>query len=58
MKLKNPTVMGFGIHDKATFQMASEYSKGAIIGSAFIRMLEGSEDLEGDIEGFVGKIKK
>jgi tryptophan synthase alpha chain len=58
MKLKNPTVMGFGIHDKATFQMASEYSKGAIIGSAFIRMLEGSENLEGDIEGFVGKIKR
>jgi tryptophan synthase alpha chain len=57
MKLKNPTVMGFGIHDKATFQMASQHSKGAIIGSAFIRMLEGSEDLEKDIEGFVGRIK-
>jgi tryptophan synthase alpha chain len=57
MNLKNPTVMGFGIHDKATFQMACEHSKGAIIGSAFIRMLESSKDLEKDIEGFVGEIK-
>lgn len=53
MNLKNPTVMGFGIHDKATFEMACEHSKGAIIGSAFIRLLENSGDLEKDIEGFV-----
>lgn len=57
MNLKNPTVMGFGIHNKATFQTACEYSKGAIIGSAFIRLVEGSEDLEQDIEGFVKGIR-
>jgi tryptophan synthase alpha chain len=49
--------MGFGIHDKATFQMACDHSKGAIIGSAFIRLLEESEDLEEDILGFVEGIK-
>lgn len=58
MNLKNPTVMGFGIHDKATFQTACEFSKGAIIGSAFIRLLESSDDLEDDIEGFVKGIKE
>lgn len=57
MNLKNSTVMGFGIHDKATFETACEFSKGAIIGSAFIRLLNGSDNLEKDIEGFVKSIK-
>jgi tryptophan synthase alpha chain len=57
MNLKNPTIMGFGIHDKATFQMACEHSKGAIIGSAFVRLLANSADLEVDIEQFVNKIR-
>jgi tryptophan synthase alpha chain len=53
MNLKNPTVMGFGIYDKATFQTACEFSRGAIIGSAFVRLLKESEDLESDISGFI-----
>jgi tryptophan synthase alpha chain len=53
MNLKNPTVMGFGIYDKVTFQAACEFSRGAIIGSAFVRLLKESEDLESDISGFV-----
>jgi tryptophan synthase alpha chain len=57
MNLKNPTIMGFGIHDKATFQMACEHSKGAIIGSAFVRLLANSADLEVDIEQFINKIR-
>jgi tryptophan synthase alpha chain len=57
MNLKNPTVMGFGIYNKATFQTACEFSRGAIIGSAFIRLLESSEAVENDIEGFVKDIK-
>ncbi len=57
MNLKNPTVMGFGIYNKATFQTACEFSRGAIIGSAFIRLLESSEAVESDIEGFVKDIK-
>lgn len=57
LNLKNPTIMGFGIHDKATFQMACEHSKGAIIGSAFIRLLNEGKNLESDIEGFVKGIR-
>uniref|UniRef100_UPI004047C99B tryptophan synthase subunit alpha n=1 Tax=Mariniflexile sp. TaxID=1979402 RepID=UPI004047C99B len=36
MDLKNPQVIGFGISDNKTFTQATQYAKGAIIGSAFI----------------------
>src|SRR5690606_21452981 len=39
MNLKNPLVIGFGISDKNTFQKATSYAKGAIIGSAFVKLL-------------------
>jgi tryptophan synthase alpha chain len=39
MNLKNPQVVGFGIKDSETFQAATKYAKGAIIGSAFIKFL-------------------
>ena len=40
MKLKNPTLVGFGISDKNSFDQATAYSQGAIIGSAFIKHVE------------------
>jgi tryptophan synthase alpha chain len=40
MELKNPQVIGFGIHDKTTFEQATKHQKGAIIGSAFIQFLQ------------------
>ncbi|MCF4102459.1 tryptophan synthase subunit alpha [Gillisia sp. M10.2A] len=39
MKLKNPQVIGFGISDSESFQQATKFAKGAIIGSAFIKHL-------------------
>lgn len=39
MNLKNPQIVGFGIKDSETFQQATSYSKGSIIGSAFIKHL-------------------
>ncbi|MEO9892432.1 tryptophan synthase subunit alpha [Aurantibacter sp.] len=39
MNLKNPQVVGFGIKDSETFQQATKSTKGAIIGSAFIKHL-------------------
>lgn len=39
LKLTNPTLIGFGIHDKQTFESACENSSGAIIGSAFVKHL-------------------
>jgi len=40
MNLNTPTIIGFGISNQQTFNSASEYSNGAIIGSAFINFLE------------------
>ncbi|MGJ8592799.1 MAG: tryptophan synthase subunit alpha [Aquaticitalea sp.] len=39
MTLKNPQIIGFGISDHKTFSQATEFAKGAIIGSAFIKHL-------------------
>ena len=39
MNLKNPQIVGFGISNKSTFEQATKYAKGAIIGSAFIKNL-------------------
>ena len=40
MKLKTPQVVGFGISNAENYQTATRFSRGAIIGSAFIQFLE------------------
>lgn len=57
MQLKNPTLIGFGIKDKQTFEIACESANGAIIGSAFIKAIEHSKDLKQDISTFISLIK-
>jgi len=57
MNLSNPTLIGFNIHDKASFDTACEYSSGGIIGSAFIRAIEASSNLEVDVKEFVESIR-
>ena len=39
MNLKNPQIVGFGISNARTFEQATSTAKGAIIGSAFIKIL-------------------
>ena len=39
MNLRNPRMVGFGISNHATFKSACEYSRGAIIGSKFVNLL-------------------
>jgi tryptophan synthase alpha chain len=56
-KLKNPIMIGFNINDKKSFQFASQYAHGAIIGSAFVKAISQSNDLENDIMKFVSSIK-
>ena len=43
MNLKTPRITGFGVANKKTFEAAVKFSKGAIIGSAFIRNLHLNE---------------
>ena len=56
MNLKNPTVIGFGISNKETFETACNYANGAIIGSAFVKTLGEDGELEEKIERFVRDI--
>lgn len=39
MHLNNPTLVGFGISNKATITAAQQHSAGAIIGSKFVRLM-------------------
>lgn len=57
MQLKNPTMIGFGIRDKKTFDTASKYANGAIIGTAFINAIDKSKNLKEDIQKFIQSIK-
>ncbi len=57
MKLRNPRLIGFGIKDSYTFQMANQYANGAIIGSAFIRLLQENGADTGKISEFVKAVK-
>ncbi len=52
MKLKNPTMIGFGISDHTSFANACKFANGAIIGSAFINAVKNSTDLKKDIGAF------
>ena len=55
LQLKNPQIVGFGIKDKETFDQATKYSKGAIIGSAFIKYI--NENGTSDVASFVKNVK-
>src|SRR3978361_938618 len=46
MQLKNPAIIGFGISNNATFKKACEYANGAIVGSAFVKLLGEDNYLE------------
>ena len=56
MQLKNPILVGFGIKDKATFDAATEFTAGAIIGSAYIQALHDTKDVQADTRHFIKSI--
>ena len=55
MELKNPQIIGFGINDYETFNQATKYAAGAIIGSAFVKHLTSTGT--GNIAEFVNFVK-
>lgn len=57
MNLRNPRLIGFGINDHETFDMASQYANGAIVGSAFIRHLAEKGTSAESIRAFVETIR-
>lgn len=57
LNLKTPGLIGFGISDKSSFDQACKYSRGAIIGSAFIKALDEDGDLAEKTERFIRLIR-
>ena len=58
MNLKNPRLIGFGISDSETFSTASKYGQGAIIGSAFIKVLKNTNQLNEGIQQYIQSVIK
>jgi len=56
MQLKNPILVGFGIKDKTTFDAATAYTQGAIIGSAYIQVLSKGGSIEENTKQFLNGI--
>jgi tryptophan synthase alpha chain len=56
INLKNPRLIGFGISNAETFKIACQYASGAIIGSVFVKALEGKEPLGQKVSDFINSI--
>lgn len=57
-KLRHPIVVGFGIKDRDTFAAACRHTNGAVIGTAFIRLLgDNRTNLPTAIKDFIHQIK-
>ncbi|MFW5760035.1 MAG: tryptophan synthase subunit alpha [Cyclobacteriaceae bacterium] len=55
--LRNPLLIGFGISNHQTFSTACQYASGAIIGSAFIKVLRQSNNLKEDVISYIKSVK-
>ena len=56
LQLNNPILVGFGVKDAASFELASRHTAGAIIGSAYIKALEKSTDVSATTAQFLSSI--
>ncbi|MBI3138824.1 MAG: tryptophan synthase subunit alpha [Sphingobacteriales bacterium] len=54
--LKNPVLVGFGIKDKASFDAVCKHAAGGIIGSAYIKALENSTDVNASTKSFLSSV--
>lgn len=57
MKLNNPVLVGFGIKDKETYQAACRYTSGAIVGTAYIRVLGNGGDINKTTAEFIRQLR-
>lgn len=56
LSLKNPVLVGFGIKDKASFDAVCQQANGGIIGTAYIKALENSGDVNAATKSFLASI--
>lgn len=57
-QLKNPVLTGFGVKDYGTFKAATQYTQGAIIGTAFIKTIANADNLDKSIANFIKQVKE
>ena len=57
LELKNPVLVGFGIKDKSTFDVACANARGAIIGTAYIKALANGGHIGDITREFLHSIK-
>lgn len=57
LRLRNPTVIGFGIKDKDTLAFAHKNANGAIIGSAFVKALENQQNISESVADFIQQLQ-
>jgi tryptophan synthase alpha chain len=55
-QLKNPVLVGFGISNKQSFDAVCQLADGGIIGSAYIKALENSADVNAATKSFLSSI--
>ncbi|HEV7781883.1 MAG TPA: tryptophan synthase subunit alpha [Chitinophagaceae bacterium] len=53
LQLQNPVLVGFGIKDKASFDTVCQFADGGIIGTAYIKALEASADVNATTKSFL-----
>jgi tryptophan synthase alpha chain len=58
MNLKNPGLIGFGISNRETFVVAGQYSRGGIIGSAFVKVIGQEGNLNENVSQFISNLKE
>ncbi len=57
LNLNNPALIGFGIGDHESYVETCKYADGAIIGSAFVKLIGEAKDLHGEIKTFIQSVK-
>jgi tryptophan synthase alpha chain len=56
MRLRNPVLVGFGVRDRNSWEAACRHTRGAIIGTAYIRAIDGAADIGKVTKEFLGSI--
>lgn len=56
LQLNNPVLVGFGISNKQSFDAVCQLAEGAIIGSAYIKALENSDNVNAATKSFLSSI--
>lgn len=56
MNLKNKILIGFGIRNHETFTNACKYAAGAIIGTAYIKAIANTDQLDNETQKFLNSI--